>query len=1072
MSAYPTAPNPQQGAGAAGVPGMMWGAQCPAQMACGHMQMPGLVQPGAQGNQPQAYYGMQASAVNPAMMTGGFQMGCYGAQQQQQQQLPTQPPAPVPDASQAAGVAESFRECVEGLSRIEKEYYTYLWHQACSNAGSQVLSGKAAFDFLSRSSVSRETLKRIWDLADYQKRHFLTWEEFAVTMKLICAAQKKQLVSLERIHIRSATSMDCPEFDGFDNVTVFLRAHPELQPAVDENAAPTGGADVFDAFADLAPPPSEPTPPLMPPMPAAVAPVDTSVGMPGMGQMGQASLEGTNMAMQFPPVPNQEMTASIGEAAQQWSTSFDTAIPGMPQPSGGKGADDDDWGDFASPPGATTSQPLGHNLAPPDAATDDEWGGFAAAETSEGAAPKALNAFQEEVEPAGFAAWTNGVDSEQVSGAKASPGLPSKPNWGALDALTDALTTDEFTWNGSADVDPSPPAQAVEDDSWAAFGNDDFVSSSASQAPTGTAPSFPSQEKAPIVPDAGESWAPSFETNFAQQGGNEADNGDWGDFSSQPGAASSTAFVSAPVLGGFDGDAENEWGGLATANAATTNARDEGAIRMDAFQEEAELGRVQGLPKPDWGAFDGLGGEKDLTDFTAAWNDGADGETAMAGQSAPVVQEDESWAAFGNDDFVSSAPSLTAFQTSPTKAVSSTALPTPPPPPLQVSGDMFNGSTSFSQAPTGPETEHQKLARSLVRLGLFEQAMRCAEYGKKKEELESAEARKKEAVARDDFEGAISIRSEIQRLSAELGSSSQVEAWRQAVERDERDHTLHTAMQHIRQQCKMLDKAASSKALHIALSNVRAPQEFFGDFSELPNLVFQHRKAVAMLRAIQTACSSDPWRFLQVLVVCLDSLTTVLNSCCTSLGQLLAMELSSEEKDMVDRAPEFTALLKGVQCLRRLLWRFSLVAEAFAPSQLSIDTSSDADFSEADATELQNMLSQVASKSSSSSESWSRVDQLLRSLQLNVEAWDPQDCFEICRGVSSAEDSHTSSGPLCMLCHLPASPLASFGAAPAGDDNAVSSAFWKGGLWHVQCANFWIKHCPQALKDLSVADPF
>eukprot|EP00971_Amphidinium_carterae_P195703 3883772-Amphidinium_carterae.1 len=32
-------------------------------------------------------------------------------------------------------------------------------------------------------------------------------------------------------------------------------------------------------------------------------------------------------------------------------------------------------------------------------------------------------------------------------------------------------------------------------------------------------------------------------------------------------------------------------------------------------------------------------------------------------------------------------------------------------------------------------------------------ALRCAEYGKKKEELDRAEERKKEAVARDDFEG-------------------------------------------------------------------------------------------------------------------------------------------------------------------------------------------------------------------------------------------------------------------------------------------------------------------------------
>ncbi|CAJ1351985.1 unnamed protein product [Effrenium voratum] len=51
-------------------------------------------------------------------------------------------------------------------------------------------------------------LKRIWDIADWQKRG-LAWEEFVVTLKLISAAQKKQLVSLDRVLASSGpTSRD------------------------------------------------------------------------------------------------------------------------------------------------------------------------------------------------------------------------------------------------------------------------------------------------------------------------------------------------------------------------------------------------------------------------------------------------------------------------------------------------------------------------------------------------------------------------------------------------------------------------------------------------------------------------------------------------------------------------------------------------------------------------------------------------------------------------------------------------------------------------------------------------
>ncbi|CAL1152350.1 unnamed protein product [Cladocopium goreaui] len=91
---------------------------------------------------------------------------------------------------------QAFSRTAQSLGNVEKEYYTVLWQSACVQG--DILRGKAAFDFLSKSQLPREILKRIWDIADWQKRG-LAWEEFVVTLKLISAAQKKQLVSLERV---------------------------------------------------------------------------------------------------------------------------------------------------------------------------------------------------------------------------------------------------------------------------------------------------------------------------------------------------------------------------------------------------------------------------------------------------------------------------------------------------------------------------------------------------------------------------------------------------------------------------------------------------------------------------------------------------------------------------------------------------------------------------------------------------------------------------------------------------------------------------------------------------------
>lgn len=52
----------------------------------------------------------------------------------------------------------------------------------------------------SLSALSVQILKRIWDIADWQKRG-LAWEEFVVTLKLISAAQKKP--EPRRLHFKA-----------------------------------------------------------------------------------------------------------------------------------------------------------------------------------------------------------------------------------------------------------------------------------------------------------------------------------------------------------------------------------------------------------------------------------------------------------------------------------------------------------------------------------------------------------------------------------------------------------------------------------------------------------------------------------------------------------------------------------------------------------------------------------------------------------------------------------------------------------------------------------------------------
>eukprot|EP00927_Polykrikos_kofoidii_P086061 TRINITY_DN9532_c0_g2_i1.p1 TRINITY_DN9532_c0_g2~~TRINITY_DN9532_c0_g2_i1.p1 ORF type:complete len:964 (+),score=198.82 TRINITY_DN9532_c0_g2_i1:260-2893(+) len=137
----------------------------------------------------------------------------------------------------AHGTDHSIQQCAQSLNAAERDYYTRLWENSGFTVGAnnaQTLQGQAAFTFLSKSNVARQTLRRIWELIDWQKRGYLTWPDFVVTMKLISAAQKNQVVSLERVFENSSPmSRDFPEFDGIKPPTTLKEATLPESESVD-----------------------------------------------------------------------------------------------------------------------------------------------------------------------------------------------------------------------------------------------------------------------------------------------------------------------------------------------------------------------------------------------------------------------------------------------------------------------------------------------------------------------------------------------------------------------------------------------------------------------------------------------------------------------------------------------------------------------------------------------------------------------------------------------------------------------------------------------------------------------
>lgn len=284
------------------------------------------------------------------------------------------------------------------------------------------------------------------------------------------------------------------------------------------------------------------------------------------------------------------------------------------------------------------------------------------------------------------------------------------------------------------------------------------------------------------------------------------------------------------------------------------------------------------------------------------------------------------------------------------------------------------------------------------------------------------------------------------------------------------------------QRCQCVDDDRDRAALCVAMNNFRTtcpPRgPVAGDLlAELPGLLMRQRRARQMSRAIEAAISAGPLRFLRVLLVCYGALAEVLSGCTESLRQLAGPEWTPEEREAVADSEEFKGLLRGLATLRRILWRVGLAAELFLPGgNHSADLG---DVPEKDAKVLKDLHDQAGSHLEASRRAWARVEASLRGLRLELDSggWDPDTCFEAASGgggnaaaaASGEQQQQHGSAPLCTLCLLPARPPFSF------EDDGSKSALWKGGgLWHVQCANFWCRSGAKSkiLKDLGFADPF
>jgi len=206
-------------------------------------------------------------------------------------------------------------------------------------------------------------------------------------------------------------------------------------------------------------------------------------------------------------------------------------------------------------------------------------------------------------------------------------------------------------------------------------------------------------------------------------------------------------------------------------------------------------------------------------------------------------------------------------------------------------------------------------------------------------------------------------------------------------------------------------------------------------------------------------------RFLRVLPPCCSALSELLSGIADSMGKLAEPEWTPEEKGLVADAAEFKGYLRAIKVLRRLLWRLGQAGELLLPgASAEVDA---AELSEEEAASLRQLQDRAATSLQEARHLWDKVETLLQRLQIEFRPWEPNDSFEA-GGCGGKAEQQRNSAPLCRLCLLPARPP--FSMESDEEDGGVASALWHGGLWHVQCANFWAKHVTASAE--SGADPF
>jgi len=1180
-------------------------------MSMQHPQQQNMQQqlPQQQGQQQQQQQQMQQQQQQMQQQMQHQHQHQHQPQQQMQQQM--QPPQPQQQQMSSVGGNQSvseasadgrprgdafdsmndtgkvFKKCVETLSETEKEYYALLWDQAgCVN---NTLQGRAAFDFLSKSKLPREILKRIWDLSDWKKQFYLGWEEFVVTMKLIAAAQKKQHVSLERLEYNCPTSMDCPEFEGVENVQAML-AKKAPRPAA-ETTGPTSRSNAFDAFGelmgDLPEQSAAPQPLFLQPAAQAAPEVvqqPTSAipsGYPtGAAATAQPPTDLSSGATGAPPPPPSTTSPEFGDFSFQPAAAQNSPVPASPpQPKspsiGGFAAFSAAGSDSAGAVGADSTAAFAASPTPAaapspsgpapawDAFGDDEpsFASAPAAATAAGAGAAPAQAPASPAAPATTSNFSSNAPSPSAAGVGGDwdafggsgfdapkpdtiPTLAPAPSaatgggdWAAFDAGSPAPASGgpaEGTW-ASFEASPTPAAPADDkDEPWDAFGSspapaapapptgpagggegdlwskmsafdDLMVKDEPAPAPSaaaidGTAPPAvpsPSQAKAPDSFDplgssddggptatsaapAPAPTSPDFGADFDFQGPAAAPAA-----APQPASSAFAAFdEDDDDFGNFDGGAETTSPPVTSEAPKPTSNADLNLSDMD-FPTAAPTAEAEKASRntADW-AF-GFGDDNDAKkeqafqadfgDFSAPQNPATSSDFGNFGDFGSPEPAAKSAGDFGNFGSFPAPPSTSTVAGGASGGASA---------PSAVWADFagasaeganddfgdFSGPQENQTAPRHEVEESatvktlQSLAKELALQGHLEEARACQVGIENARKMDGAESKRKDLASKGKFEEALAIKKDLEASQALVPTEDKIEAWRRLSDFPAANSSMSSLAERLEQRCQCIDSDLDRGALLIALDNFRAscpPAQLPTDvLAELPMLLGKQRAAKRMSRAIEAAISGGLLKFLQVLVVCLASMSEIVGSCAEQLLVLTGPDWSAQDRADALASAELEEFLRGLATIRRILWRVGQAAGLFLPGT-DADGTRDAS--------LEDTLGKLRSSLDKAQATWATAESALKILESGLKEWDPDESFE---AVGKSEGS--ANAPLCTLCLLPALPPFSMEANASHYDGGAASSLWKGGLWHLQCANFWVRHGSQCetLKELGLGDPF